>query len=94
MGIGRLRYRSDLHLCGQMYKRSKMEEYIDNRDLPTRQFNKIVLKIPDVILTKSFNSSIFKGANLWNALPHNVQLSPTYKEFKYRYKQIGRERPP
>ena len=73
MGIGRLRYRRDLHLCGQMYKRSRMDEYVDNRELATRQFNKIVLKIPDVILTKSFNSSIFKGVNLWNALPQNVQ---------------------
>ena len=94
MGLGRLGYRRDLHLCGQMYRRSRIEEYFDYRDLPTRQFNKIVLKVPDVILTKTFKGSAFKGANLWNALPYNVQLSPTYKEFKYRYKQTRLDHPP
>ena len=84
----------DLHLCGQMYKRSKCAEYIDNRELPVRQFDKIVLRVPDVVLTKTFNSSIYKGASMWNALPLNVQASKTYKEFEYRYKQNGCVHPP
>ena len=54
IGTGNMKRRRDLHLCGLMYKRSKQIEYIDDRDLPTRQFDKIVLKIPDVALTKSF----------------------------------------
>ena len=86
MGTGKLANRRELHLCGLMYRRSNDFEYIDKRDLHTRQFDKVVLKVPDVQLTKSFNVPIFKGANLWNRLPRHVQLSPTYKEFKYRYK--------
>ena len=90
MGIGKSTYRRDLHSCGKMFKRSKMDDY---RELPTRQFNKIVLKVPEVLLTKSFNSSMYKGAKLWNALPQIVQSCPTYKEFKYRYRQMGKEHP-
>ena len=44
MGIEKLSPRRDLHLCGQIYRRSRREEYIDTRDLPTRQFDKIVLR--------------------------------------------------
>ena len=88
MGTGKLKTRRDLHLCGLMYKRSKQKEYIDNRNLPTRQFDKLVLKIPDVTLTKSFSMPSYKGPTLWNNLPRAVQLSPTYKEFKYRFKNV------
>ena len=94
MGTGKLRYCRNLHLCGLMYRRSQDDYYIDKRELPTRQFDKIVMKVPEVVLTKSFNSCIFKGSNLWNALPHNVQISPTYKEFKYRFKNRGYDHPP
>ena len=61
-------------------------DYIDARNLPTRQFDKLVLKTPDVVLTKTFNIPSFKGSNLWNDLPRFIQQSPTYKEFKYRYR--------
>ena len=87
MGIGKLKTRRDLHLCGVMYNRARKEEYLDRRELPTRQFDKIVLNVPDVLLTKSFNTPIFKGSHLWNSLSTEVQISPTYKEFKYRYKK-------
>ena len=86
MGIGKLKERRDLHLCGMMYKRSRVGEYVDTRDLHTRQFDKIVLKVPDVQLTKSFAMPMIKGSNLWNRLSKEIQKSPTYKEFKYRYK--------
>ena len=88
LGISKLKQRRDLHLCGLMYKRAKQNEYIDDRELQTRQFDKVVLKIPDVALTKSFSMPCYKGPTLWNILPRNVQLSPTYKEFKYRYKTM------
>ena len=74
-----------------MYKRSQRDEYIDNRDLPTRQFDKIVLTVPDVQLTKSFNLPIFKGSNIWNALSRDIQLSQNYKEFKYKFKNHVRD---
>ena len=44
IGIGKLGYRSDLHLCSQMYRHSRVPDYIDQRDIPPRQFDKIVLK--------------------------------------------------
>ena len=52
IGVGKLSDRRDLHLCGLMYKRSKDVDYVDARNLPTRQFDKLVLKIPDVVLKK------------------------------------------
>ena len=64
IGVGKLDFRRDLHLCGLMYRRSRVEDYIDNRELLTRQFDKIVLKIPDVNLTSTFKSSIYKGSQL------------------------------
>ena len=78
MGIGKLKECRDLHLCGLMHRRSRKDEYIDNRNLPTRQFDKIVLRDPDVLLTKSFDIPLFKGSNKWNNLPRVVQESPTY----------------
>ena len=49
MGVGKLSNRRKLDLCGLMYKRSCKNKYIDRRDLPTRLFDKIVLKVTDVI---------------------------------------------
>ena len=66
--VGKLREQRELHLCGLMYKRSKDIDYIDARNLPTRQFDKVMLKTPDVVLSKSFNIPMFKGSNLWNNL--------------------------
>ena len=91
MGIGKLKERRELHLCGLMYRRSRNDEYIDNRNLPTRQFDKIVLRVLDVLLTKSFDIPLFKVSNKWNNLPRVVQESPTYKEFKYRYRNFVRD---
>ena len=92
LGVEKLQSQRDLHLCGQMYRRSRKDDYIDNRELPTRQFDKIVLKVPDLQLTKSLNIPVFKGSNLWNALPREIQVSQNYKEFKYRYKNLRHER--
>ena len=74
-------------MMGLMYNRAKNPEYLDDRQLPTRQFDKIVLKVPDVELTKTCNSPIYKGSSLWNSLPRNVQVSENYKQFKFHYKQ-------
>ena len=64
MGKGKLEERRDLHLCGFMYKRSKCEEYIDDRKLPSRQFDKMVMKVPELALTKSFDIPGFKRSKL------------------------------
>ena len=63
MSIGKLKARRDLHLCGQMYKPAQKDEYVDKRELLTRQFDKIVLKVPDVSLTKSFQVPFLKDQN-------------------------------
>ena len=55
--------------------RSQVSDYVDNRDFHTRQFDKIVLKVPDVQLTKSVNTPIFKGSNLWNRFPKRTRNS-------------------
>ena len=86
-GVVKLDTSRKIHLVGLMYKRALDPEYLDNRQLVTRQFDKTVLKIPDVDLTKSFKSPIYLGSTLWNALPRAVQVSDTYKKFKYQYKQ-------
>ena len=82
-GTGKFDYRRDLHLCGQMYMRSRVPKYIDQRELPTRQFDRIVLKIPDVILTKTFKSPIYNGSQMWMPSPNmfktvkHIQISNT-----------------
>ena len=87
VGIENLETRRRLHLVGLMYNRSKVSEYLDERQLPTRQFDKKVLKIPDVDLSKTFQSPVYLGSTLWNALPREIQNTDTYKQFKYLYKQ-------
>ena len=87
VGIERLETRRKIHMAGLMYKRAQQPEYLDDRQLPTRQFDKIVLKTPDVNLTKTFKSPMYMGSTLWNTLPREIQVSDTYKKFKYQYKQ-------
>ena len=70
-GIEKLDVRRKVHLVGLMYKRSMNPDYMDDRQLITRQFDKKVLKIPDVELTKTFKSPVYLGSSLWNALPQN-----------------------
>ena len=85
--IEKLEVRSKIHLAGLIYKRSQQFVYLDNRQLPTRQFDKKVLKVPDVDLTKTLKSPIYMGSTLWNALTQNIQDSDTYQKFRYQYKQ-------
>ena len=60
--------RRKLHLLGLMYKRSSMTEYLDNRRLHTRQFDQIVLKIPDIRLTRTTKCPI-RYPGCWNIPP-------------------------
>ena len=63
---------------GLVYRRVQNHVYLDNRRLPARQFDKKVLNISDVELTKTIKSPIYFGSSLWNALPHDDQDSKTY----------------
>ena len=83
-GIEKLEIRRQIHMAGLMYKRAEFPEYLDNRQLPTRQFDKKVLKIPDVELTKTFKSPIYLGSTLWNAIPGEIQVSDSYTKVKYK----------
>ena len=87
-GVTNLENSRKIHLAGVMYRRASDPEYKDNRQLVTRQFDKKVLKIPDVDLTKTFKSPIYMGSTLWNALPRYVQDCEPYKTFKYHYRQL------
>ena len=58
-------------MAGLMYKRTQQPVYLDDRQIPIRQFDKIVLKVPDVNLTKTFKSPVYLGSNLWNAFPRD-----------------------
>ena len=89
VGIEDLRARLIIHMAGLMYKRSFDPGYLDERQIPrpTRQFDKKILKIPDVDLTKTFKCPIYYGSSLWNALPHDIQNAETYKIFKHQFKQ-------
>ena len=40
VNVGKLHSRRELHLCRQMYRRSRIPKYIDNMDLAARQFDK------------------------------------------------------
>ena len=51
MGVGKLDNRRNLHLGGQMYRRSRIPEYLDNRNLATRQFDKKSSKSPRCYIT-------------------------------------------
>ena len=83
-GVETLNIRRKIHMAGLMYKRAGDPAYLDKRPLPTRQFDKKVLKIPEVDLTKTFKSPIYLGSTLWNALPRDIKDSEMYKQFKYQ----------
>ena len=79
--------RRKLHLLGLMYKRSSMTEYLDNRRLRTRQFDKTVLITPDFRLTRTTKCPIILGSRLWNELPKGIQDAGTYPQFKHKVKE-------
>ena len=58
------------HPSRLMYHRSKDVKLLDNRALPTRQFDEVKFK------------ANYLGAQLWDILPKDTQLSTSYCEFK------------
>ena len=65
-GLDKLDHRRKVHIAGLMYKRCHLPEYLDVRQLPPRQCDKLGLTVPTVDLTKSFNSPGYYGSTLWN----------------------------
>ena len=72
------------HLLGTMYHRSKMEDNIDNRQIGTRQRDKVRFKVLFPNIKKAFRSPNYLGAKLWDKLPTETQLSGSYSTFKNR----------
>ena len=81
-----LKSRRVLHLLGMMYHRAKADCYLDKRDLGTRQFDKLKFKVINPVVKKAFKSPNYYGAQLWDLLPIDTQLEPTYNRFKYKVK--------
>ena len=82
-----LKWRRYLHLMCMMYRRSKCANYLDKRDLPTRQFDKIKFKVINPLVKKAFRSPNYLGSLLWDMLPLDTQTAPTYNIFKYKTKR-------
>ena len=80
LGVGKLNFKKKTKFMW-----SNVQAFKNTRDLVTRPFDKIVLKIPNVILTKSFNSLMYRGSQL-PTLPQNIQNCELYKDFKYQLK--------
>ena len=78
-------------MAGLMYKRAKIDEYLDTRQLPTRLHDKIVMRRPTPVprTNKLSGAPIYLGSKLWNNLPGSLQQSETYCSFKNKLKQCA-----
>ena len=72
------------HMLILMYNRAKKPEMLDNRDLPTRQFDNIKFKVIKPNIKNAFKSPNYLGAELWDKLPRDTQLSRTVHIFKHK----------
>ena len=69
-----------------MYHRSKCPVFLDARPLVTTQFDKIKFKVITPNIKKAFKSPNYLGAQLWDKLPLDVQLSAACGIFKTEVK--------
>ena len=77
-----LKKRRILHILSLMYHRSKKKVYLDDRDINTRQFDKVKFKVTASMIKKAFKTVNYLGAQLWDKLPLSTQLSGSFIEFK------------
>ena len=85
-GLTLLKYRHIMHLLSITYHRSKNVMYTDKRDIRTRQFDKTKLRVINPVVKKAFKSPNYYGASLWDMLPRDTQVEPTYNRFKSKVK--------
>ena len=83
-GIQLLKYRRMMHLLAIMYHRAKVRYYLDVRDIPTRQFDKIKFKLIAPVVKIAFKSPNYLGAQLWDLLPADTQTADSYAIFKHK----------
>ena len=81
-GLMLLKNRRILHVLGLMYHRSKKIQYLDNRDINTRQFDKIKFRVITPVIKKAFKTTNYLGAQLWDRLPVGTQVAGLFSEFK------------
>ena len=84
--MGPLDKRREMHLLNLMYKRSKIDQYIDARSINTRAHRGTLMLIERPKLDKFRASVKFAGATLWNSLPTELQTINTYNSFRYQTK--------
>ena len=89
-GLEVLTIRRISHLLCLMYYRSKNEELLDNRALPTRQFDKVKFKTITPDVKKAFKSPNYLGAKLWDLLPIDTQKAASIYSFKNKIAQHAR----
>ena len=62
--VSKLKYRRIAHLLGVMYHRSKVGDYVDVREIGTRQHDKVKFKVMNPSVKKAFRSPNYLGAQL------------------------------
>ena len=78
-----LSFRRTAHLRNYMYKRSKIDQYLDKSDTRTRAHAAPLFAIPKSD-TKTFDRSILvNGGTEWNKLSVDIRNSNSYNSFKF-----------
>ena len=89
--LGNINYledRRNAHLLNLMYKRSRDENYRDNRLLPIRRFDGPSIVVPNYKKTSSQLNVDYRGATNWNQLPIELRVIQTYDQFKSKQKSL------
>ena len=79
--INHLEDRRNSHLLKLMYTRKDNVKYRDQRDMRTRRFDGISLKVPNFVSATSQKSIWYRGATSWNQLPAAIRNLPTKDAF-------------
>ena len=80
--LGTLQNRRQAHLLNLIFYRTKLQDYIDTREIRTRAHDDILLKVERPLCTKFTSSVLYKGALAWNALGPLTRSIVTYEKFK------------
>ena len=83
-GLELLETRRIKHLLNSMYFRSKNPVLLDDRNLPTRLFDKVKFKVIKPNVKKAFRSPNYLGAQYWDKLPRDTQVANTIHELLAR----------
>ena len=68
-----------------MYRHNSSDHYLRSHDYATRGHDD--LRPLPARLTLTQNSISVVGPNIWNSIPEDIQNSPSYNCFKFKYKK-------